>query len=632
MVVASLCPVEGAELPGAGLPGVILLNLTKAVLTLSRSGCIASSNKGYGGWSSITGIQARRSVFAYLPLPAGDIYNLCQIVVPALASRAHKLNRQGLTSRSRIHPGSFTILHGMTLIPSPFPPRRLLSGDLAIIFYFSFARLLLHLLVNAFGGYGFFRDEFYYLACAQHPAAGYVDHPPLSALLLSLHTAVFGDSLFSVRLIPALAAAFTVFFTGLMVRTMGRDRRAIFLACLFSFSPITTAMFSFYSMNSLDILFWTIMAYIFARIIRDGNKIHWLWLGIVVGAGALNKIGMLFPAVGLFVALLLSPHRKWLATPYPYAAALLAAVIASPFLIWNLGNDFAHLEFIRNASSGKYGSLSAIDFLSGQVLLNNPAALPVWGTGLFALFLYQPLRQFRPLVYLYCVPLLIFVFNGTSKAEYLAPAYSILWAAGAIFLSDLSRRSALLRAATTGIAVMVFLFALVLLPMVLPVLPVGTFVAYSSATGIKPPSTEGKELSELPQFYADMFGWEEKARAVEKVYKALPERDKTACYVFGNNYGRCASLEYYSKTYDLPPVIGNHNNYWIWGPRGYDGRVLIIMGGTLGEHKDVFEEVIHAGKATCTYCMPYENNVDIFVCRNLRGSINDIWPSEKHFE
>ena len=86
------------------------------------------------------------------------------------------------------------------------------------------AKLLLHLATS--GGYGLFRDEFYYLACSEHLALGYVDHPPLSIALLWLSRAIFGDSLLAIRLLPALAGAATVFTTGIIARELGGRRAA----------------------------------------------------------------------------------------------------------------------------------------------------------------------------------------------------------------------------------------------------------------------------------------------------------------------------------------------------------------------------------------------------------------------
>src|SRR5260370_37958388 len=78
------------------------------------------------------------------------------------------------------------------------------SAEAALIVFFSAAALLVHVLTS--GRYGYFRDELYYIACGQHLAFGYVDQPPLSILLLRLSEILLGDSLFAIRLLPAVAA------------------------------------------------------------------------------------------------------------------------------------------------------------------------------------------------------------------------------------------------------------------------------------------------------------------------------------------------------------------------------------------------------------------------------------------
>jgi len=171
---------------------------------------------------------------------------------------------------------------------------RLFVGDLALIFYMSLVRLLLHLWVNANGGYGLFRDELYYLACTDHLSIGYVDQPPFSIYLLKIFTSLFGESLFAIRLVPALCGAATVFITGLMTIRLGGGKYAQLLAGVCSFSLITIGINSVYSMNTPDILFWTLTAYITLRIIQDENKKLWITLGVVLGLGLLNKIGVLF--------------------------------------------------------------------------------------------------------------------------------------------------------------------------------------------------------------------------------------------------------------------------------------------------------------------------------------------------
>ena len=81
----------------------------------------------------------------------------------------------------------------------------------------------------------------------------------------------------------------------------------------------------------------------------------------------------------------------------------------------------------------------------------------------------------------------------------------------------------------------------------------------------------------------------------------------------------------------MPLAISGHNNYWLWGPRGYTGEVMIIVGGSEQDHRGDFDSVSLVGRTDCGYCMPYENDLPIFVARGLRVPLRRIWPDQKHF-
>src|SRR5205814_8283021 len=124
-----------------------------------------------------------------------------------------------------------------------------------LIAVFSMAALLVHLLTN--GRYGYFRDELYYIACARHLDLGYVDQPPLSILLLRLSQLLLGDSLFAIRLLPALAGAAFVALTWIIAREMGGRAWAIALACAATRSALCyLAVGNCFSMHLFDLLFW----------------------------------------------------------------------------------------------------------------------------------------------------------------------------------------------------------------------------------------------------------------------------------------------------------------------------------------------------------------------------------------
>ena len=139
-------------------------------------------------------------------------------------------------------------------------------------------------------------------------------------------------------------------------------------------------------------------------------------------------------------------------------------------------------------------------------------------------------------------------------------------------------------------------------------------------------------MAELPQHYADRFGWEEKVAAVAAAFQQLDPQEQERCAVFADNYGRCGAIDYYREKYHLPQAIGAHNNYWLWGPRDYSGEIVLVLGGNLEDKEEQFESVTVVGSVDCTYCMPYENNLKIYLCRRLKQPLGKIWPGLKHYE
>ena len=505
-----------------------------------------------------------------------------------------------------------------------------LKACLGLIAGLALVKLAIHLITNILGGYGIFRDELYYLACTRHLGLGYVDQPPLSIYLLAANSWLFGESIFALRFLPALFGSLTVLLIGLLTRELGGGRWAQLLAGLASLvSLIFLAMDSVYSMNAFDHLVWAAVALLVARLLRTGQPAYWPLIGSAVGLGLLNKVGVLWLGAGIAVGLLATRERRWLGTRWPWLAGLLALALFLPYVWWNLTHDMAHLEFIRNATAGKYSGLSARTFVFDQFLVQNPVTVPVWGSGLIFLLFSPSGRRFRMLGWIYLASLLILVANGHSKAEYLSPAYAILFAAGGVALERWLGRPAL--AWARAVIAILLLGGLILAPVVVPILPVDTYIAYAETLGIEPSTSENKELAELPQFYADRFGWEEKAAAVARVYDSLPPEEREVAAVFGENYGRAGAIDHFGPELGLPYAISPHNSYWLWGPRHFTGEVVIVLGGEREGLERSFESVEWAGQVPCRLCMPYESDLPIFVCRDLKLPIAEVWERLKNY-
>ncbi len=488
------------------------------------------------------------------------------------------------------------------------------------------ASLTLHLL--ALRGYGFFRDEFYFLACSDHLAFGYVDQPPLSAVWLAGIRLLLGDSFLAVRLLPILAGAAVIFVAGMIARGLGGGLFGQLLAGLcILVGPVFLFTFHFYSMNPFDILLWSLLALVVIRIIRTEDQRLWLLFGLIAGLGLMTKISMGFFGFGLFVGLLLTRHRNQLWSGWFWAGGAIAGLIFIPHIAWQMHHDWPTLEFMANAQKLKMLALSPVSFVGQLVLEVNPFTLPVWLAGLFLFILDREGRRFRLFGWAFLTILAVFLVQA-AKPYYLSPIFPLLLAAGGV---QLERALGRVRALKPVLALFLVLGGSLLAPLALPILKPESLIRYSRFLGIAPSSGERHELGPLPQHFADMFGWEEMVAGVSRVYRSLPEAERRRCAIFGRNYGEAGAIDFLGDNHGLPNAISGHNNYWLWGFDGYTGDVMIVIGGQEADLRRYFNSVTPAGLVSNPYSMPYENNLTIWVARGSKKPLREVWPGLKSF-
>jgi 4-amino-4-deoxy-L-arabinose transferase-like glycosyltransferase len=157
---------------------------------------------------------------------------------------------------------------------------RLVDVGTIVLFSIVTTKLLVHL--HASRNYGYFTDELYYIACSDHLDWGYVDQPPLVALITKIARLLFGDSLQAIRFFSALAGAAKVLLTAIIARELGGNRFAQILAALAVLvAPGFLAIDNLLSMNSFEALIWTACAYVLIRIIKTANQKLWIWFGLL---------------------------------------------------------------------------------------------------------------------------------------------------------------------------------------------------------------------------------------------------------------------------------------------------------------------------------------------------------------
>jgi hypothetical protein len=513
---------------------------------------------------------------------------------------------------------------------APIAPekRTFLSEGMAVVLAISAALLIMHCIFNS--RYDFFRDEFDYLACARHLAWGYVDQPPLIPWLTRLSLMTLGDSLRAIRFLPALWMSLTVALTAQMAREFGG--RAFALICSAATviaAPIYLNDGYLLTTNCLEPLLWSSCAYFAILAAKHDEPRYWLWFGVVAGIGMQEKYSIAVFGFAVVIGLLLTEQRRVLLNKWIWLGGVAAFLIFLPNLLWNIHYDFPFVQLLRNIkTAGRDVVLSPLEYFLQQCLILQPIVAPIWIAGALALLLWKPFRPYRFLGWAYLVSLTLFiVLHG--KNYYLTPIYPMLLAAGAVIFERAISRPRLGWLKPVSI-LLILAGGAWLAPVVMPVLPVEQYLAYQEKLPFKVPRSEHSHMgAALPQHFADQFGWHEIVSEVALAWNEIPPNERPDCGIFAQDYGQAGAIDWYGPAYGLPPSLSGHQTWFLWGPRGYSGNCMIVLGGSRAKLESAFQQVEFVGN---TPDNPYalEKDLAVSICRGSKfGRIEQFWPTIK---
>ncbi|HTD35215.1 MAG TPA: glycosyltransferase family 39 protein [Candidatus Elarobacter sp.] len=488
------------------------------------------------------------------------------------------------------------------------------------------ATFLFHLAANPH--YGFFRDELYFIMCGFRPDWGYVDQPPLVPLLAAL-TQLAGHSLVLLRAVPALFAAAAVFVAiALAAELRGGAFARVLTAIVVALSPVLASFGGKVGTDEGLPFLWTLAAYAVLCVVRGADPRWWLVAGAALGIGLEMKYSTVFFGAALVAAVLVLPERRALASRWFRGALALCVLIALPSALWQAAHGLPMLELLRNGQHGKNVVVSPLAFLGQELLITGVLFWPVWLAGLVFLA-REPSTRFLALAWVLLIGAMI-ALHG--KHYYPAAVYPIPFAAGCVALEAWTARARLLRPVLVAA---LLAGGLVFVPFALPVLPEQTYLGYEASVmralhvSRGATSTEHHAESALPSDFADMHGWPELAATVERVVAGLRPGERERAVIVAGNYGEAAALEFFGR--DLPPVASGHNQYFLWGPHGRSGDVLIDVGGDCGAHDRLYAHAERAATAGTPYAIAYERDLPIMVCRGPRVPLPVLWPRLKEY-
>lgn len=431
------------------------------------------------------------------------------------------------------------------------------------------------------------RDEFLYLADSDHMAWGYIEMPPLLAVLGWL-SKLAGGSIDTVYFWSGLSGALTMIVIGKIVLRLKGNSTAVLFACLAFLCSGFLRMHILFQPNFLDVFFWTLSSYCIICLVDSGRTKYFYYLGICLGLGMLGKYSTAFYILSFSVAIVLTGQRKWLRNPHFYFAMLLGILICLPNLYWQYTHQFPVWHHMDLLTRQQLQFNNRKDFLIDQLLILLPAFF-IWMGGLWYILMKKEGRRYMIIGFLYMgIISLLLYFNG--KGYYAAAIYPTLIAFGGIWFSQLvsQKYTAWLRWVAPVFILGVTLLALpVLIPYQSPDKLANTYRAmhWENSPMLR---WEDHRQHALPQDFADMLGWKEMAERTAKAYHSLPDSVQRQTMVYGDAYAHAASLSFYRKPYRLPEVYSDDASFVFWLPDQFNYRYFLLVTDKMPDADDHF--------------------------------------------
>ena len=411
--------------------------------------------------------------------------------------------------------------------------------------------------------YGFHRDELATLDDARHLAWGYVAYPPVTPFFGWLSLNLFGTSLTGFRFFAAVSTSLAVVLTGLMARELGGKTGAQALAASAAI-PFALGAGSLMQYVSFDYLVWVACSYFFILLCKSRDPRWWLAIGGCIGFGMLTKYSMLVCALAIATGVLFTDLRADLRTKWLWLGVAVSLLIFLPNLIWQIQNDFVSLDFLRHIHERDVRIGRTKNFLPDQLEITL-FTLPLAILGLFFYFGSERGRAFRAVGYLYVIPLITFLL-AKGRGYYLAPAYPVLYAGGAVFGAELIAnlrpvwRICLRWIAWASVAITILFAAAYFLP----VAPVHSAWARRAFT--------------INDDFREEIGWPELVEKLAQIRDSLGTEGHSRFGILAGNYGEAGAINLYGKVYGLPEPICGTNSFWARRYSDPPPETLIVIG------------------------------------------------------
>jgi hypothetical protein len=504
-----------------------------------------------------------------------------------------------------------------SILPVSRAGRSPLLSDTALLIYIALATVVIHVIIG--NRYGIHRDELATLEDARHLAWGYPAYPPVTPFFGRISLELFGTSVRGFRVFANLAQAITVVLTGLMARELGGRRGAQLVAAA---AALPFCLGGGYLMMyvAFDCLAWVLAAYCIVRLLKSDDPRWWVAIGASIGFGMQSKWTMGFFVLSIVAGVLFTDARRFLRSKWLWIGVALSILIWLPNLLWQAQHQFISLDFLSHIHARDIRQGRTKDFLPAQLQLMG-FATPLVFAGLYYCFFARDGKRYRMLGWMYVVTLLLFVL-AKGRSYYLAPAYPMLYAAGAVWgegwLATLQRgRAMTIRTVVwAGLAINVI-----------------STIAFWMPTA--PLNSRWWAISNSVQGdFREEVGWPELVQEVAKIRDSLTPEERAHLGIIGTNYGEAGAINFYGPQYGLPRAISGVNSFWQRGYGDPPPQTVIVIGLSRKYMDESFESCRLAAHTWNRYGIKNEETADhpdIYVCGPPKAGWPKFWDDFRYY-
>jgi hypothetical protein len=127
-----------------------------------------------------------------------------------------------------------------------------------------------------------------------------------------------------------------------------------------------------------------------------------------------------------------------------------------------------------------------------------------------------------------------------------------------------------------------------------------------------------------------MYGWQEHAATIDRVYQSLSPDERDQASVLAGSYSQASAVNWF-RAPSTPRAVSGSMTYYLWGPDGRRGAVLIVYGlpkELLERHYRICEE---SARIDSPLARPWDTDLPVYVCRDPFGTMATLWPAVRRF-